>query len=149
VRSCRDKRIHLCFGLSKSKLYKADSGLQSLIRSVAYLLQGAIFRPRYATTTPSDSTRYGRQHVTVVFLNTSTSLEYRRKWGDRWTLRVSEKSIQEGDVICLLQGASKPTIIRRRRDFPRDFLLAWNWDESLPNLQDQTSDESSIGISGT
>ena len=250
-----------CFGLSKLKLlYKADSGLQSLIRSVTYLLQRAIFRPRYAITTPRlplgelidmyhtreatkrhdkiyallgmslegpsaagllpnyqvtwketlrqlvefllcevisietwnereiavmktkgcvlgwvslveiDSTRCDRQHVTVIFLNTSTSLEYRRKCGDRWALRASAKSIREGDVVCLLQGASKPTIIRRRKDhfaviviavplpriqdslpsmerFPRDFLLAWNWNESLPRLQDQASDESSIGIS--
>ena len=118
----------------------------------------------------SDSTRYDRQHVTVIFQNTSTSLEYRRKWGDRWALRASAKSIQEGDVVCLLQGASKPTIIRQRKDhfaviviavplrriqeslpsmerFPRDFLLAWNWDESLPNLQGQATDETSIGIS--
>jgi hypothetical protein len=250
-----------CFGLGKLKLpYKADSGLQSLIRSVTYLLQGAIFRPRYAMTTPrlslgelidmyhtreatkrhdkiyallgmslegpsaagllpnyqitwketlqqlvefilckeitvktwnereiaviktkgcilgrvslveSDSTRYDRQHVTVIFQNTSTSLEYKRKWGDRWVLRASAKSIQEGDIVCLVQGASKPTIIRRRKDHfavmviavpfrriqesfpsmeicPRDFLLVWNWDESLPNLQGQAPGETSIGIS--
>jgi hypothetical protein len=248
-----------CFGLSKLKLpYEADSGLQSLIRSVTYLLQGAIFRPRYAMTTPrlslgelidmyhtreatkrqdkiyallgmslegpsgllpnyqvtwketlqqlvefllckeisvetwnereiaviktkdcilgrvflveSDSTRYDRQYVTVIFQNTSTSLEYRRKWGDRWALRASAKSIQKGDVVCLLQGAAKPSIIRQRKDHfaviamavplqriqeslpsmeicPRDFLLVWNWDESLPNLQGQAPDETSIGIS--
>ena len=118
----------------------------------------------------SDSTRYDRQHVTVIFKNTSTSLEYRRKWGDRWTLQASAKSIRKGDIVCLLQGASKPTIIRPCKDhfaviviavplrriqeslpsmerFPRDFLLVWNWDESLPNLQGQAPDETSIGIS--
>ncbi|KAN0075032.1 Heterokaryon incompatibility protein (HET) domain containing protein [Elaphomyces granulatus] len=255
-----------CFGLGKLKLpYKADSGLQSLIRSVTYLLQGAIFRPRYAMTTPrlslgelidmyhtreatkrhdkiyallgmslegpsaagllpnyqitwketlqqlvefilckeitvktwnereiaviktkgcilgrvslveSDSTRYDRQYVTVIFQNTSTqntstSLENKRKWGDRWVLRASAKSIQKGDIVCLVQGASKPSIIRPCKDhfaviviavpfrripeslpsmeiYPRDFLLVWNWDESLPNLQGQAPGETSIGIS--
>jgi hypothetical protein len=122
----------------------------------------------------SDSIRYDRQHMTVVFQNTSTSLEYKKKWGDRWTLQASAKSIRKGDAVCLLQGTSKPTIIRpckghfaviviavplRQRKyplqqhiqskyrFPRDFLLAWNWDESLLNSQCQASDETSIEIS--
>ncbi|OCK92947.1 uncharacterized protein K441DRAFT_567912, partial [Cenococcum geophilum 1.58] len=111
----------------------------------------------------SDSARYDRQHVTIKFKNTSRSSEYRRKWGNRWTLQASAKPIRNGDPVCLLQGASKPTIIRTRKDhftviviavtprqgvqtksryverqgslpsmesFSRDFLLAWNWDES-------------------
>jgi tetratricopeptide (TPR) repeat protein len=94
-------------------------------------------------------------------------LEYRREWGDRWTLQASAKSIRNSDLVCLLQGASKPTIIRTRKDhftviviavtprqdvqteyryvehqrslssmesFSRDFLLAWNWDESNETL---------------
>ena len=115
----------------------------------------------------SDSARYDRQHVTIDFKNTSRSSEYRRKWGDRWTLQASAKPIRNGDPVCLLQGASKPTIIRTRKDhfaviviavtprqgvqtesrhverqgslpsmesFSRDFLLAWNWDESNETL---------------
>ena len=64
----------------------------------------------------SDSARYDRQHVAINFKNTSRSSEYRRKWGDRWTLQASAKPIQNGDLVCLLQGASKPTIIRTRKD---------------------------------
>ncbi|KAK3493505.1 heterokaryon incompatibility protein-domain-containing protein [Neurospora crassa] len=30
----------------------------------------------------------------------------------RWSILTTEKSIQEGDIVCLLQGASKPTILR-------------------------------------
>ena len=191
-----------CLGLSKLKLpYEAGSGLQGLIGSVTYLIQGAMFRTRYTRTTPrlslgelidmyhtreatkrhdkiyallgmslegprtagllpnyqvswketlrqlvefllckeifietwnekevaviegkgcilgqvslveSDSTRYGKQHVTVLLRNsysTSTPLVYRRKW----TLQASAKSIQIGDVVCLLEGASQPTIIK-------------------------------------
>ena len=114
----------------------------------------------------SDSARYDRQHVTINFKNTSRSLN-RRERDDRWTLQASAKPIQNGDLVCLLQGASKPTIIRTRKDhftviviavtprqdvqtesryverqgslpsiesFSRDFLLAWNWDESNETL---------------
>jgi hypothetical protein len=34
----------------------------------------------------------------------------------RWTLRISAKHIQNGDLIYLLQGASKPTIARLRNN---------------------------------
>jgi tetratricopeptide (TPR) repeat protein len=64
----------------------------------------------------SDSARYDRQHVAINFKNTSRSSEYRRKWGDRWTLQASAKPIQNSDLVCLLQGALKPTIIRTRKD---------------------------------
>ena len=81
-----------------------------------------------------------------------------------WTVPSSAKSIKKGDVICLLQGAQKPTIVRLCKDyftiikiaivppeniqkewtyhlqleefFNRDFLLIWDWVKSLENLQD-------------
>ena len=41
----------LCSGLNKLKLsYGAHPSLQGLIRSVTYLIRGAIFRPKYATS---------------------------------------------------------------------------------------------------
>ena len=72
-----------------------------------------------------------------------------------WTLQASAKPIRENDIVCLLQGASKPTIIRLCNDhfaiiiiavtplkdsgsfkqlelskstiyFPRDFFLVWD-----------------------
>ena len=115
----------------------------------------------------SDSARYDRQRVTIAFKNTSRSLEYRREWGDRWILQASAKPIRNSDLVCLLQGASKPTIVRTHKDhfaviviavtprqdaqteyryverqgsppsmesFSRDFLLAWNWDQSNETL---------------
>ncbi|KAH6714755.1 hypothetical protein BKA61DRAFT_643463 [Leptodontidium sp. MPI-SDFR-AT-0119] len=38
--------------------------------------------------------------------------------GDKmeWTLQASAKSIREYNIVCLLQGASKPTIIRQCKD---------------------------------
>ncbi|UKZ97029.1 uncharacterized protein TrAFT101_011798 [Trichoderma asperellum] len=72
-----------------------------------------------------------------------------------WTLQASANSIKENDIVCLLQGASKPTIIRlcqdygvivaiavnprddswqygspQERIFNREFLLAWDWEMS-------------------
>jgi hypothetical protein len=49
----------LCSGLSKLELsYKAHAELHSLIRSVTYLIRGAIFRPKY-TTSPSGGLSLG------------------------------------------------------------------------------------------
>jgi ankyrin repeat protein len=88
--------------------------------------------------------------------------------GDKteWTLQASAKPIQKRDVICLLYGASKPTIIRLCKDhfaviviaatplngsgsfgwpetsqsttqFLRDFLLVWDWENPQGKSQDQ------------
>ncbi|KAH9224675.1 heterokaryon incompatibility protein-domain-containing protein [Leptodontidium sp. 2 PMI_412] len=82
------------------------------------------------------------------------------------TLQASAKFIQERDIICFLQGASKPTIIRLYKDhfaiiviavtplkesgspkqvdlsksithFSRDFLLVWDWEQLLEESQDR------------
>jgi ankyrin repeat protein len=90
----------------------------------------------------------------------------------RWTLLTSAKPVKRGDVICLLQGAKKPTIIRPCKDgfaiimiaatppqrlqkkwsgllqseesFTRDFLLIWDWKKSSENSQDREKYESLI-----
>ena len=88
-----------------------------------------------------------------------------------WTLQASAKAIQKGDIVCLLQGASKPTIIRLYHDYftvviiaatplnergsfgkpelpksiihaPRDFLLIWDWGKPLGVPQDREEYES-------
>ena len=87
-------------------------------------------------------------------------------FGDKmeWTLQATAKSIRESDIVCLLQGASKPTIIRLCEDhfaiiviaitplkgsgsfkqlelsksikyFPLDFLLIWDWKQLLEESQ--------------
>ena len=71
-----------------------------------------------------------------------------------WKIRTSGKSIQKGDLVCLLQGASAPSIVRPHDDFleiimiaaarlpegffagregctfNREFLLVWDWEIS-------------------
>jgi hypothetical protein len=92
-----------------------------------------------------------RQNVNIISKNAAWYSGDKRKW----TLQASAKSIRERDIVCLLQGASKPTIIRQCKDhfavvviaatplnksgsfrlselsksiahFPRDFLLVWD-----------------------
>ncbi|KIN06874.1 hypothetical protein OIDMADRAFT_21814 [Oidiodendron maius Zn] len=107
--------------------------------------------------------RDDRQNVNIKFTSKNATWCY----GDEieWTLRASANSILESDIICLLQGASKPTIIRLYKDyfaivviavtplsegrglkrpelfqsiirFSRDFILVWDWDPLLKESQD-------------
>jgi hypothetical protein len=96
----------------------------------------------------------GKQGVDVIFKNISGQLGYNKEWSAHWTLQPTAKPIRDGDLICLLQGASKPIIIRLHKDhfviiiiaafpleagqteseyikwpklFARDFLLVWDW----------------------
>ncbi|RYP41510.1 hypothetical protein DL767_001015 [Monosporascus sp. MG133] len=99
-----------------------------------------------------------RPRVGVISKNTPGYLGQNEEWRGRWTLHASAKSILDGDVVCLLQGASKPTIIRLFEDycaviaiaadmdwpnplrsvttFPRDFLLVWDWEKPWGRLED-------------
>jgi hypothetical protein len=70
----------------------------------------------------SEGTRYDRQHVRIDFYNTQ-SLEY-KDFGDRWTLQASAKSSQEGDLVCHVEGASKPTFIRLYKDYFAVIIIA-------------------------
>ena len=112
-----------------------------------------------------------RQNVNINFKNTSQHLGH-KEYKAHWNLQASVKSVRKGDIICLLQGALKPTIIRPYEDhfavimiaatfpeamrtesdsdrwpdflcdFPRDFPLVWNWGKASDRLQDQEDYES-------
>ncbi|KAF2187518.1 HET-domain-containing protein [Zopfia rhizophila CBS 207.26] len=51
-------------------------------------------------------------------------LGHKREWSTRWTLQTSAKSIQHGDLVCLLQGAPKPAIIRICKDYFTVIMIA-------------------------
>ena len=72
----------------------------------------------------SDSAWDNRQKVDIIFKNTSGQLEYIGEWSAHWTLQNSAKPIQDGDLICILQGASNPTIIRSYKDYFAIILIA-------------------------
>jgi ankyrin repeat protein len=65
----------------------------------------------------SDITRDSRQNVNIIFKKTLECLGYNEKYGTHWTLKVSAKQLQEGDIVCLLQGAPKPVIVRPCKDY--------------------------------
>jgi hypothetical protein len=106
----------------------------------------------------------GKQNVNIIIGNVQERLGYNKEWKLQWTLQASVKHIWEGDIVCLLQGAPKPMIVRPCKDyftiiriaafqegksrdinwskllqsitvFPRDFLLIWNWENSLEKSQ--------------
>jgi hypothetical protein len=128
--------------------------------------KGGIFGK--VTSVQGDMAQDDRQGITVTYKNAPGHPGSMGKWSAHWTLQVSAKPIRKGDLICLLQGALKPTIIRLRRDYfdiiiiaatpsenikadyehiewpklsalrefvHRDFLLVWDWEDSLEELQ--------------
>ncbi|KAE8319313.1 heterokaryon incompatibility protein-domain-containing protein [Aspergillus transmontanensis] len=52
------------------------------------------------------------QLVVTRRVDNRRTLYGRNMQGTIWTLHVSAKPIQKGDIVCLLEGASKPSIIR-------------------------------------
>ena len=64
----------------------------------------------------NDATWHDRVNVDISFKNRPSHSERERKWNARWTLQALAKSVKRGDLVCLLQGTSKPTIIRPGND---------------------------------
>ncbi|RYP69565.1 hypothetical protein DL771_006080 [Monosporascus sp. 5C6A] len=56
--------------------------------------------------------RDDRQQVAIASKDATGYLRHKRKW----TLQPSAKSVQAGDLVCLLRGALKPTVIRPCKD---------------------------------
>ena len=60
---------------------------------------------------------YGHQSIQILHTHNAQSRHYHSKWGNEWKLPASAASIQEGDLICLLEGASYPSVVRLCRDY--------------------------------
>jgi ankyrin repeat protein len=74
------------------------------IRGKGYIL-GSI-------STLAETTMNGRQDVLVAWRRRLGTAMTAENWNSRWDIQPSAKQIMKGDVVCLFQGASKPTIIR-------------------------------------
>jgi ankyrin repeat protein len=66
----------------------------------------------------------GGQTLEAIFKNTSKQLGHIRNSSACWALPTSAKLIQKGDLICLLQGALKPTIVRLHKDYFAVIMIA-------------------------
>src|SRR3978361_354360 len=62
--------------------------------------------------------------MTITSKNISGYSGYTKKWSACWNLHTSAKSIRHGDFVCLLQGASKPTIVRLCEDHFAIIMIA-------------------------
>ncbi|KAK3307140.1 heterokaryon incompatibility protein-domain-containing protein [Chaetomium strumarium] len=105
-----------------------------------------------------DASRYDRQHVEITWKGEGL----RSEQSSHFTFQTSAKVIRHWDVVCLLPGASAPTIIRPRKGFssivmvaaplltgqllkqmgpvtryPNDLLLVWDWDMSRAEAHDE------------
>lgn len=70
-----------------------------------------------------------RQTVSIV-LKSSEQQKY-DKHDTHWILMASAKTVQKGDIICFLEGASSPTIIRPRKDYFSVILIAASLEEII------------------
>jgi len=64
----------------------------------------------------NDMSEFGQQNVKFLFNDIAQALGYQNEWETNWELQASAQSFQDGDIICLLQGASKPSIVRICKD---------------------------------
>lgn len=60
----------------------------------------------------SDSLKNSQQTFKVVLNQTCQKLGYHDKWEAEWSVQASGELLQEGDIICLLEGLSQPSILR-------------------------------------
>ncbi|KAK3340808.1 heterokaryon incompatibility protein-domain-containing protein, partial [Neurospora tetraspora] len=65
-----------------------------------------------------------RQDVAITWSNAPSDICVKEAWGFCWTLPTTVKSVQKGDVVCLLQGASRPTILRPYNDHWAVIMIA-------------------------
>ncbi|KAH6725051.1 hypothetical protein BKA61DRAFT_42502 [Leptodontidium sp. MPI-SDFR-AT-0119] len=108
----------------------------------------------------SSVTQDDRQVVNVRFNKGILHLDDKIKW----SFQATAQSIHERDIVCILYGALKPSIIRLRKDrfsivaiaatplddnndlrwpeisesmkqFSRELLLVWDWEDSQGNLE--------------
>ncbi|KAK4167354.1 ankyrin repeat-containing domain protein [Cladorrhinum sp. PSN259] len=106
-----------------------------------------------------DDSKHDIRHVKISW-NAFSSFSANEKPSSHLTFYTSAKAIKQGDVVCLLQGASAPTIIRPSNGFSTivmvtvplpnellkqkasvtgkfiDLLLVWDWDISEGKKQD-------------
>ncbi|KAE8330410.1 heterokaryon incompatibility protein-domain-containing protein [Aspergillus sergii] len=59
---------------------------------------------------------FGKQKIEVLLNDTAHSLGYDNDWETTWKPQASAVLIEDGDIICLLRGALKPSIIRLCKD---------------------------------
>lgn len=81
------------------------------------IMKGEVCVLAAVSSVNNDATWQDRQEVVVVSKNAIEYWGTDKPWAARWTLQASAIPIREGDLICLIRGASKPTIVRLCKDY--------------------------------
>ena len=63
-----------------------------------------------------DSGRPDKQQIEVMY-TTPVSWEFDKHWNTTWTVQASARSVQRGDIVCILKGASRPMVLRMYEDY--------------------------------
>jgi ankyrin repeat protein len=85
----------------------------------------------------------GRRHYVDAIVHHAPTQEKSLKLeGFTWTLQSAAKSVQKGDLICLLRGAPRPVIIRAYSSHFEIILIAANLPEELQTSIALSIDES-------
>jgi hypothetical protein len=82
--------------------------------------------------TQAEATIDGRQNVLVAWRRTWGTAMATEKVYSCWDLQPSAKKIMKEDVVCLFQGASKPTIIRFCEDHWTIIIIAATPPPTIP-----------------
>ena len=98
------KLIKFLFGHNIS--VETSNNIQTAVIKTKGCVLGRVFSAR------SKNDLGNRQDVEAVFKVRSMQSGTTRDGNTHWTLRITSKSIQYGDIVCFLEGARKPTIIR-------------------------------------
>ncbi|KAJ8130370.1 hypothetical protein O1611_g3262 [Lasiodiplodia mahajangana] len=103
---------------------------------------------------------WDEQQAVIVLRSKSGRLEHKLNW----TLPPSARPVQVGDLVCLLQGAAKPTIARICEDYlsiiivtapllelvqpatehQLNFLLLWDWKKMPREMPNEEGDDDTL-----
>lgn len=151
---CRDK-VFALLGMSSDDLGQADlspnyriSWAELMCRLVKHVISDEIFVETCGdhqaavikssgcvigeiVSVGSDPARSDRLVIEVRMTDKPEQLLRKHHPRTTWTLQASSATIKIGDVICLLQGASKPTVVRLHRDYCTIVLVAITFLEEI------------------
>ncbi|KAK3363920.1 hypothetical protein B0T25DRAFT_597508 [Lasiosphaeria hispida] len=127
------KLVHFCLSdqMSVSTWDRAEA---AVIEAKGYILgevsSAKVDAPQHDRQN-HDVTRHDRQYVDITWKNAPGYIDGKGKQSSRFTFQASAKAIKEGDVVCLLQGASRPTIVRLCDDFSTIIINAFPLTDNL------------------
>lgn len=70
----------------------------------------------YIHSVKEDASKPGLQTFKVLFNGVAQLMGFQDTWDTDWVFQGPGELIQDADIICLLQGALKPSVVRARKD---------------------------------